>query len=179
VRLRLVSALRRGVTRGGKGVTIPLAPIHCGGTEKFQKCHKYFHQHSKFSSERAEVRTWECQTCFLPRAPSNLVAPLVLWHRDCVTWSDNSFHMISWTLLDVPTNTGTCFKTMYLLFISNFYKIYLSLLQKISWSLSQKGKLSSKIATFKVSAEGELVKTDLLGVLSPILLISLRLQDFE
>jgi len=34
-------------------------------------------QHDKFASDRPQVRTWGSQTCFLPRAPSNLVTPLV------------------------------------------------------------------------------------------------------
>jgi len=32
---------------------------------------------STFASERPQVRTWGRQTCFLPRAPSNLVTPLL------------------------------------------------------------------------------------------------------
>ena len=37
---------------------------------------KYF-LHSKSASQRTQVRTWGCQVCFLPWAPSNLVTPLV------------------------------------------------------------------------------------------------------
>jgi len=44
-----------------------------GGGKKFQQYHKYFFQYSKFTPERAQVRTWERQTCILPRASSNLV----------------------------------------------------------------------------------------------------------
>jgi len=33
-------------------------------------------QNSKFASERLKVRAWGRQTCFLPRAPCNLVTPL-------------------------------------------------------------------------------------------------------
>ena len=58
-----------GVTRG-KGGTITRATNHCGSAEKSQKCN------STFVSERSQVRTWGRQTCFLPRAPSNLVTPL-------------------------------------------------------------------------------------------------------
>ena len=47
-----------------------------GGAEKSQQFHNYFLQYSKFLSERPQVRTWECQTCFLPRAQSKLVTPL-------------------------------------------------------------------------------------------------------
>jgi len=42
--------------------------------------HKYFLQCSTLASDRSEVRTWERQTCFLFRAPSNLVTPLSTHH---------------------------------------------------------------------------------------------------
>jgi len=58
----------RGVTRRGKGGTIPRAPIHyegaeslqgcritAGGAEKSQQCHKYFLQYSKFAFERTQI----------------------------------------------------------------------------------------------------------------------------
>jgi len=61
----------KGVMRGVKEDTIT------PGAEKSQQCHKYFLQCSTFTSERSQVRTWGRQTCFLPRAPSNLVTPLV------------------------------------------------------------------------------------------------------
>jgi len=73
---------KQGRNGGARGAQIPWAPSHygspnhCRGVEKFQKCHKYFLQYSEFASERAQVRTWGRQTCFLPRAPSNLVTPL-------------------------------------------------------------------------------------------------------
>jgi len=38
----------------------------------------YFLQYSTFASERPQVRIWGRQTCFLPRAPSNLVTPLTV-----------------------------------------------------------------------------------------------------
>ena len=57
---------------------------HCGErrmtsgvTEKSQQWHKHILQYSAFASERPQVRTWGRQTCFLPRAPSNLVTSLV------------------------------------------------------------------------------------------------------
>jgi len=81
--------LSQGRNEGGKGGTIPRAPIHyggadmllgrrmtAGGAEKSQQCHKYFLQYSKFSFERTPVRPRGRQICFLPRAPSNLVTPL-------------------------------------------------------------------------------------------------------
>ena len=78
----------RGVATEGQGGTTPRAPNHCKGAEKSPKCHKYFLQHSKFASERSQVRTWVRQTCFLPRALANLVTPLttmptVLWETLC------------------------------------------------------------------------------------------------
>ena len=51
-------------------------PNHCGIAEKVQQCRKYFLQYSTFVFERLPVRTWGRQTCFLPRAPSNLVTHL-------------------------------------------------------------------------------------------------------
>jgi len=60
----------RGVTRGTRGEQFP-------GCRKSQKCRKYFLQCSKFTSERAQIRTWGHQTCFLPKAPSNLVMHLL------------------------------------------------------------------------------------------------------
>jgi len=66
----------RGIPRGSKGGTILRAPNHCGGVQKSHQCHKYFLQYSIFASGRPRVRTWGRQTCFLPRAPSNLVMPL-------------------------------------------------------------------------------------------------------
>ena len=65
-----------GVRKGDNGGAIPRAPNHYGSAEMSQKCHKYFLQYSEFASERAQVPTWGRQTCFLPRAPSNLVTPL-------------------------------------------------------------------------------------------------------
>ena len=51
--------------------------ITAGGAEKSQQCHKYFLPYSSFASERPQVRTWGGrQTCFLPRAPSDLVTSL-------------------------------------------------------------------------------------------------------
>jgi len=69
---------QHGRNEGSKWGTFLRALNHYGGaqwlwgTEKSQQCHKHFLQYSKFSSERAQVRTWGRQTCFLPRAPSAL-----------------------------------------------------------------------------------------------------------
>ena len=90
----------RGVTRGGKGGTIPRAPNHYGGAKSLREAPNHcgrrqmtagspkspnnvtntFLQYSTFASGRPQVRTWERPTCFLPRAPSNLVTPLKASH---------------------------------------------------------------------------------------------------
>ena len=75
----------RGVTRGAQ---TPSAESLWGrritavGAEKSPQCHKYFLQYSAFASERPQVRTWGRQTCFLPRAPSNLVTPVERFVRN-------------------------------------------------------------------------------------------------
>ena len=43
--------LRRGVTSGGQGDTIPWAPNHYEGAVKSQQCHKYFLQYRTFASK--------------------------------------------------------------------------------------------------------------------------------
>jgi len=61
------------------------ASNHCGGrqmsaagAEKSQQRNKCFLQYSKFPSEWPQVRTRGRQTCFLPRAPSNVVTSLLV-----------------------------------------------------------------------------------------------------
>jgi len=89
VESKLQRAVTRGVTKGGQGGhDSPGAESLWGrritagrqmtaeGAEKSQQCHKYFLQCSTFASERPQFRTWGRQTCFLPRAPPNLVTPL-------------------------------------------------------------------------------------------------------
>jgi len=72
----------QGRNQGVQGDAIPRAPSQYGapnhrmGAEKSQKCCKYLLQYSEYASERPQVRTWGCLTCFSPRAPSNLVTPL-------------------------------------------------------------------------------------------------------
>jgi len=66
----------RGVTRGERGI-IHRAANYYEGAEMSQQCHKYFLQYSTFASKRPQVQTLGHQTCFLPQAPSNLVAPLL------------------------------------------------------------------------------------------------------
>ena len=56
----------RGATRGARGRNSPKSPNNVIST--------FFR--STFASERPQVRTEGRQTCFLPRAPSNLVTPL-------------------------------------------------------------------------------------------------------
>jgi len=53
---------------------------HYGGAEKSQQCHNYFIQYSTFASEIPQIRTLGSQTCFFPRAPSNLVTSLITIH---------------------------------------------------------------------------------------------------
>jgi len=60
----------RGVTSGARRHNAPGAESLGRGAEKCQQCRKYFLQCSTFASERPYVRTWERQTCSLPRAPS-------------------------------------------------------------------------------------------------------------
>ena len=68
-----------------QGGAITRAPNHsgalkyCGVAKKSQPCHTYLLQYSTFASGRPQVRKWGRQTCFLPRAPSNLVSPLSIW----------------------------------------------------------------------------------------------------
>ena len=70
----------QGCNEGGKGAQFPGGRVtmrvqnHCGGAKKSQQCHKYFLQYSKFQYGKSNMGR---QTCFLPRAPSNLVTPLV------------------------------------------------------------------------------------------------------
>jgi len=71
----------QGCNEGSKGSTITRSANHYGGmtawgAENCQQCHKYFLHCTTFASERPQVRTWERQTCFLPRSPPNLVTPL-------------------------------------------------------------------------------------------------------
>jgi len=54
--------------------------ITAGDAEKSQKCQKYFIQHRTFASERPRFQKWGRQTCFLPRASSNLVTSLIIGH---------------------------------------------------------------------------------------------------
>jgi len=68
------SGVVRGVTRGNN---CPGVESLREDAEKSQQCHKYFLQYSRFTSEGHQVRTRGRQTCFLPRAPSSLVTPLV------------------------------------------------------------------------------------------------------
>jgi len=73
----------RDATKGGQGGRIHRAPSNDGGAKslrgvpkKSQQCHKYFLQCSTLASERPQFRTWGRQTCFLLRAPSNLITLL-------------------------------------------------------------------------------------------------------
>jgi len=89
-------SLRQGRNEGGKGATIPRAPNRYGGAEslrerqKSQQYHKCFLQYSIFASERPQVRTLVRQSCFLTRAPSNLVTPLHF-----------ALNLLSWVCLNI------------------------------------------------------------------------------
>ena len=77
----LSTTLTKGIKRGARGAQFPGRPVTMGApndyrvAEKSQQCHKYFLQYTTFTSKISQVRTWRRQTCFLPRAPSNLVTP--------------------------------------------------------------------------------------------------------
>jgi len=80
----LSTTLTRGITRAARGEQFPGRPVTAGApndcrvAEKSQQCHKHFLQYTTFTSKISQVRTWGRQTCFFPRAPSNLVMPLTL-----------------------------------------------------------------------------------------------------
>ena len=62
--------------------TIHRAPNHCEwrrmtvGVPKVPTMSQVLSSINAFASERPKVQTWGCQTCFSPRAPSNLVTTL-------------------------------------------------------------------------------------------------------
>jgi len=97
--------LYRGITRGAqfpeRRVTMGVrnhcgAPNGCGGAKQSQQCHKYFFQYSTFSSEKPKFRTWVRQICFLSRAPSNLVTPLMVlakWRHSRSRYSRTWMHV--------------------------------------------------------------------------------------
>jgi len=66
------------------GAQFPWWGITAGGAEKSQQCRKYFLQ---YASQRPQVRTWENQTCFLPRALSYLVTSLRATSKFCLSFS--------------------------------------------------------------------------------------------
>jgi len=76
----LYGALAQRRNEGGQGGTIPRAPNHYGNAEWLWGAPKSHNNvtstffNSTFASERPQVRTWGCQTCFLPWAPSNAPA---------------------------------------------------------------------------------------------------------
>jgi len=78
------SVFSRVVTRRGKGAQFPERRItmgalnHCGGRRKVPTMSQVLSSIHTFASERPHIRTLGHQTCILPRAPSNLVTPLVV-----------------------------------------------------------------------------------------------------
>jgi len=75
---------------------------YCRGTKKSHQCHTCILQYSTFASGRPQVRKWGCQTCILPRAPSNLVMPLSVWRL--VLSRNPSTHLCCKTM--IQTNCG-------------------------------------------------------------------------
>jgi len=78
----------RGVTRGAMGGAIPRAPNHYWGAESLRRAPKspnnvtsaFFNTVHLLPKElRFEHGGRRRQTCFLPRAPFNLVTPLPAW----------------------------------------------------------------------------------------------------
>jgi len=73
--------------RRNEGSAIPRAPNHHGDAESLREAPKRHNNatntffNSTFASDRPQVRIWGRQTYFLPRAPSNLVMPLVATTR--------------------------------------------------------------------------------------------------
>ena len=97
---KLYSVVCSDVTRGGKGVTFTLAPIHYGGVELLREPRKgssnvtstsfntvnflskelrVHHVSPNFDHGGAGATTGAPNLFFLPRALSNLVTPLVVW----------------------------------------------------------------------------------------------------
>ena len=70
----------RDVTKGARF----LGAESLRGSKSSSNVMSTFFQNSTFASERPQVRTWGCQTCFMSRAPSNLVTPLHDAHHDCL-----------------------------------------------------------------------------------------------
>jgi len=80
----LSTTLTRGITRAARVAQFPGRPATMGApndyrvAEKSQQCHKHFLQYTAVTSKISQLRIWGRQTCFFPRAPSNLVMPLTL-----------------------------------------------------------------------------------------------------
>ena len=77
-------AVSRGVTRGGKGGATPRAPSNYGGAKSVRGRLEVPTMSQALSSlqkscfGKTSVSNMGRQTCFLPRAPSNLVTPLAV-----------------------------------------------------------------------------------------------------
>jgi len=75
-------SISRGVTRGQEGRNYPGAKSlwghrnTAGATKSPNNVTRTFFT---FASGRPQVRKWGRQTCFLSRAPSDLVTPLSIW----------------------------------------------------------------------------------------------------
>jgi len=64
---------------GARWEPFPGRRITAEGAEKFRKCHKYFSA-VNLPPKELSFEHWGRQTCVLPRAPSNLVTPLLVSH---------------------------------------------------------------------------------------------------
>jgi len=74
----------RGVTRGAQfpGRRITMAtPNHCAGRRKVPTMPQVLSSTAHICFRKISGQTWGRQTDFLPRAPSNLVTPLVATTR--------------------------------------------------------------------------------------------------
>jgi len=87
----------QGRKERGKGAQFPWHQS-LGGAENSQQCHKYFLQYNTFTSERAQVRKWGRQTCFLTRAPSKLGSSLLpKWMHQTKRYRIFSIQDLKWT----------------------------------------------------------------------------------
>ena len=78
----------QGRNEGGQGDTIPRAPNHYGGAESLRRAPKSpnnvtntFFNTAHLLPKDSGSNTGGCHACFLPRAPSDLVAPLPVCKR--------------------------------------------------------------------------------------------------
>jgi len=73
---RVAARSNHGRNDGGQGAQFPGRRVT--GAENPNNVTSTVLQCSTFASEKPQVRIWGRQTCFLPRAPSDLVTPLAV-----------------------------------------------------------------------------------------------------